>query len=118
MSRRIERVNELIRKELSSLLATEMNDPRLPLLVSVTHVDVSADLRQAKVYVSVMSHDEEKRSTVELLQKASGFLHRELKARVALRYVPVLSFHLDESIEKGLQMLQFMDNVQWDGSAS
>ena len=68
--------------------------------------------------MSVMSNDEEKHSTVELLQKASGFLHRELKARVALRYVPVLSFRLDESIEKGLQMLQFMDNVQWEGSAS
>ena len=118
MSRRIERVNELVRKELSSLLATEMNDPRMPLLVSVTHVDVSVDLRQAKVYVSVMSNEEEKHSTIKLLQKASGFLHRELKSRVALRYVPVLSFHLDESIEKGLQMLQFMDSVESERSAS
>ena len=70
------------------------------------------------MYVSVMSHEEEKHSTVQLLQKASGFLHRELKARVALRYVPVLSFRLDESIEKGLHMLQYMDNIQSERSAS
>ncbi len=112
MSRRTERVNELIRKELSWLLAKEMNDPRLPVLVTITRVDVSSDLRHGKVYVSIMGSDEEKRSALRMLQAATGFLHHELKPRLTLRYIPVLSFQLDDSIEEGTRMLQIMDKLQ------
>ncbi len=111
MSRRTERVNELLRKELSWLLAKEMNDPRLPLLVTITRVDISADLRQAKVFISIMGDGEEKQVTVRMLQAASGFLRRELRPRLTLRYVPALLFQLDESIEEGAQMLQIMDKM-------
>ena len=111
MSRRTERVNELLRKELSWLLAKEMNDPRLPMLVTITGVEVSMDLRHAKVFVSIMGSDEEKASTTKILQAAAGFLHRQLKPRLSLRYVPSLSFRLDESIEEGDRMLQIMDNL-------
>ena len=111
MSRRTQRINELLRQELSWLLAKEMNDPRLPLLVTITHVEVAADLRYARVFVSIMGSDEEKRSVVRILQAAAGFLQRSLKPRLALRYVPGLSFRLDESIEEGARMLQTMDRL-------
>ena len=111
MSRRTERVGELLREELSWLLAREMSDPRLPLLVTITRVNVSADLRQAKVFVSIMGSDEEKRSAMKVLQAAVGFLWRALKPRLTLRYVPGLSFQLDESIEEGTRMLQIMDKL-------
>ena len=111
MSRRTQRVNELLRQELSWLLTKEMNDPRLPVLVSITMVDVSADLRHAKVFISIMGEAEEKRTAVAMLQSATGFLQRELKPRLVLRFVPHLSFHLDNSIEEGNRMLQVMDNI-------
>ena len=111
MSRRTERVNELLRKELSWLLAKEMNDPRLPLLVTITSVDISADLRQAKISISIMGDGEEKLATVRILQAASGFLRKELKPRLTLRHVPALLFQLDESIEEGAHMLQIMDKM-------
>ena len=115
MTRRIERVNELVRKELSELLSKEMNDPRLPLLMSITRVEVSTDLRNAKIYVSVMTNREERESTVKVLQRASGFLHRELKKRLSLRAVPILSFRLDDSIEEGSHILEMMDNITPQG---
>ncbi len=89
-----------------------MNDPRLPLLVSITRVSVSADLRHATVYVSIMDTGTDKRPAVDMLQAAEGFLRRELKPRLALRYVPSLAFSLDESIEHGTRMIQIMDTFQ------
>lgn len=111
MSRRTQRINELLRQELSWLLAKEMKDPRLPLLVTITRVEVATDLRYARVFVSIMGSDEEKGSAMKMLQAAAGFLHRSLKPRLTLRYVPDLSFHLDESIEEGARMLQIMDRL-------
>jgi len=111
MSRRTERIGELLRKELSSLLANEMSDPRLPLMVSITHVDVSADLRLARVFVSIMGSNEEKHFAVKLLRGAAGFLIWELRPRLSLRYIPELSFELDQSIEEGARLLNLMDNL-------
>ena len=112
MSRRTDRVNELLRKELSWLLTNEMNDPRLPLLVTITRVGIAADLRHASVFVSIMGSDEEKRSAVRMLQAATGFLRRSLRPRLVLRHVPNLSFQLDETIESDERMLQLMDELQ------
>ena len=111
MSRRTDRVNELLRKELSWLLANEINDPRLPMVVTITRVEVSVDLRHAAVSVSVMGSNEEKLSAVKLLQAAAGFLHRALKPRLDIRYVPSLSFQLDHSIEEDARMLRIMDDL-------
>ncbi|MEE8443340.1 MAG: 30S ribosome-binding factor RbfA [Dehalococcoidia bacterium] len=111
MRRRTQRVNELLRHELSWLLATEMNDPRLPTLVTITHVEVTADLRFARVFVSFMGTDEEKKSAMEMLNAATGFLRRGLKPKLTLRHVPGLSFQLDESIEKGTRLLQILDGI-------
>ena len=111
MSRRTERISELLRKELSLLVANEINDPRLPALVSITQVDVSVDLHHANVYVSIMGSNEEKRSGMKMLKDASGFLHHALKPRVALRYIPDLSFQLDESIEAGDRLLRIINDL-------
>ncbi len=111
MSRRTERVNELLRKELSSLVANQINDPRLPALVSITRVDVSVDLHHANVYVSIMGSNEQKRSGMKTLKDAAGFLHHALKPRLALRYIPDLSFQLDESIEASDRMLRIMNDL-------
>jgi ribosome-binding factor A len=111
MNRRTQRIGELLRKELSWLLAKEMNDPRLPTLVSITLVEVSGDLRRAKVFVSVMGDSQEKRSTLEMLNSAARFLQRELKPLLDLRVVPHLTFRQDNSIEQGIIMLQKLDGL-------
>jgi len=110
-TRRIARINELIREEISKLLLREIRDPRLKGLISVTEVDTSLDLRHAKVFVSVMGSEEEKRQTEEGLAAASGFLRRGLSGRLSLRYIPELSFHMDDSIERGNRLLELIKEV-------
>ena len=111
MSRRAERVSELLRKELSLLFAAEVHDPRLPAMLSITRVGVSVDLRHASVYVSIMGTDAEKRLGLKVLKDAAGFLHRALRPRLDIRYVPELSFQLDDSIEAGDRMLRIMNEL-------
>jgi len=108
---RLNRVNDMIRKELSELLMREIRDPRLSGLLSVTQVDTSKDLRFAKVYVSVMGSEEEKKQAEEGLAAASGYLRRGLGERLTLRYVPALSFYRDDSIERGSRLLDIINKV-------
>ncbi|HEY49315.1 MAG TPA: 30S ribosome-binding factor RbfA [Dehalococcoidia bacterium] len=110
-TRRIARVNDLIRKEISELLLREIRDPRLGGLLSVTEVSTSPDLRHARVFISVMGSEEEKGRVVDGLAAASGFLRRSLGDRLTLRYTPELIFELDESIERGSRLLELIEDV-------
>jgi len=111
MNRRLERINELLRQELSQVLDRELKDPRIPLLVTVTRVETSADLRHAQVHISVMGTSEEQRTAVDTLQSASGFLRRELRPRLQLRFVPILSFKQDHSIQEGARILRAIEEL-------
>ncbi len=111
MSRRIERLNHLIRQEISQLLQREVKDPRLGGLVTVTRVSTSPDLRHAKVFISVIGNEEEKREVLAALATASGFLRRELSMRLRLRHSPELSFHYDDSLDQGAQVLQLISQL-------
>ncbi len=111
MSRRTERVNDLIRDELSDLLLREMNDPRLGGLISITRVEVTPDLTQARVFVSVMAEKDEQDQAMKALGAASGFMHRELKKRLDIRKVPFLNFRLDTSIAQGAEVLSLLNKV-------
>ena len=111
MSRRVDRVNGVLRQEISRVLANELRDPRIPSIVSVTHVDASSDLRHAKVYISVLGDEAEKRGTLRALRSASGFVHWNLRKNLTLKAVPSLEFILDESIELGAQMLELIDDL-------
>ena len=108
MSQRTERVNSLIREELSALLREEMRDPRVGGLVTVTHVDVSPDLRHAVAFVSVLGTDEERTSTMRALQHARPFLRRELAQRMRSKNTPDLEFRADDSIERGQALMDLM----------
>ena len=111
MSRRIERVNHVIREEICEILQRQIRDPRLNNLVTVTEVSTSADIKQAKVYVSIMGTEEEKKEAFYALNKASGFFHRELKEHLSLHHIPELNFCRDDSIEHGIQLLQLIKNA-------
>ena len=105
MNRRMDRVNMLVRQEISRILAVEMNDPRLSSLISITEVRTSRDLRSAKVYFSVLGDEQQKQNTLAALESAGGFIHRTMKRNLKLKFAPFLSFQLDESIEQGTDML-------------
>lgn len=106
-SNRINRINEEIQKELSSLFRT-LKDPRVQGgMVTITHVDTTSDLRYAKVFVSVLDKTQEK-DVVKGLKSAAGYLRRELGAAIKLRYTPELQFIADDSIEQGAHILQML----------
>jgi ribosome-binding factor A len=112
-SRRIERINHLLRQELADLLAREVKDEALSsALISITDVDTSPDLRSAKVYFSVYGDDEVVKETEAHLKRASGFLHRNLKERLDLRYTPNLEFVLDRSLARGARIMRLMRTIE------
>lgn len=110
-TRRIARVNDLIREEISSMLMHDVKDPRISGLLSVTEVQTSADLKHARVFISVMGSEDEKKRVEEGLAAATGFLRRGLGERISLRYTPELSFQRDDSIEKGSRLLRLINQV-------
>jgi len=117
MGHRIERVNSLIRQEISELLQRQVKDPRLGTFVAVTDVSASPDLRHAKIFVSRIGSEEEKQETLSVLTAASGFFRNELAKRLRLRHIPELSFQWDDSIERGDYLVQLIDEINRDSSA-
>jgi ribosome-binding factor A len=112
MSRRIQRLNVLFREELAELMRTELRDPRLAEMMSITRVDASPDLENADVYVSVMGDATEQMESIRTLEHAAPFLRRELKGRVSIRKIPHLKFHLDRTIEEAAHVLELMKQVE------
>ena len=111
MTRRTERVSNLIRQEISELLRQQINDPRLNSFISVTKVSTSPDLSHAKVFVSTFGDEASKSEISQGFTAASGFLRRELARRLRLKHIPELSFHFDDSIERGAEVLRLIEQV-------
>jgi ribosome-binding factor A len=109
MNRRAQRISELLRQEISLLLQRQLRDPRLASLISITRVDTAQDMRQAKVYVSVMGEQARKDEALHGLEAASGYLRKELGNSLPLRHIPSLVFVLDDSLEKGEALLDVMN---------
>lgn len=95
--RRQERVADLIRDEVSQIIQHEMDDPRLG-LISITHVEMSPDLRYARLFVSVYGPENEQRDALVALNNASSFIRRTLAPRIRMRVLPDISFRLDRSM--------------------
>jgi len=110
-SRRLDRLNEQLRQEISQLISRVLRDPRLAGVVSITTVEVSPDLRHARVYFSVLGGEEERGRVLAALQGAAGFLRHELASRLTLRHVPELTFKPDISIERGERIMELLREV-------
>ena len=111
MSHRIERINQLIRQEISELLQREIKDPRLSKFIAVTEVTTAPDLRHAKVYISFISNQQQKQDALDALAGASNFFRKEMARKLRLRRIPELSFHWDDSIEHGAHIMDLIDQV-------
>ena len=100
MSTRTERMADLIREEISRMLLRDLRDPRLG-FVTLTGASVSPDLRQVRVFVSVLGDQAAREGSLKALRSAAGFIQRTLFRNLNLRYAPNLSFAFDDSLEKG-----------------
>lgn len=111
MSRRLQRLNGLLRQEISDLIRRELRDPRLAEIVTLTRVSTSPDLAKATVYVSVMGDDEEKADTLSALTNAAPFIRRNLTSRLTIRKTPDIHFALDETMEEAAHVLDLMKHL-------
>ena len=109
--RRQRQVAELLHEEISQLIQHDTRDPRLG-FVTVTGVDVTADLRIARVYVTVLGDEKEAELTLKGLESAAGFFRYKLKQQLSLRYIPELNFKLDTSLEHAARIEQLLDMIQ------
>lgn len=106
------RINEEVKKEVSSIIQMELKDPRISAMVSVTKVDVTKDQRYAKVYVSIFGDEKAKEETLEALRSSSGFIRREVGHRIKLRYTPEIIIQNDDSIENGMHIDSILDKIK------
>ena len=118
MSRRTDRINEQLREEISTLLARRIKDPRLKGVISITRVVTTADLRSAKVFISVMGRPETKKAALDGIQSAASFLRRERRDRINMRHTPFLTYELDDSLQEADQILRLIDKIRTDGPGS
>ncbi|MEF2244518.1 MULTISPECIES: 30S ribosome-binding factor RbfA [unclassified Paenibacillus] len=107
---RVGRVSEQIKKELSQIIQMELKDPRIG-FITVTGVETTSDLSQARVYLSVLGNDEQKEATLKALARGTGFLRSELGKRMKLRHTPELLFKFDNSIEYGSRIESLLDEI-------
>jgi len=101
----------LIQAEISDLLQKHINDPRLNGLISVTGVEISSDLKNAKVSFSTLGGSLDRGEVLKGFNSASGYLRRELSHRLNIRVTPELSFEFDDSIEHGVNLVHLIDRV-------
>ncbi|EKN64055.1 ribosome-binding factor A [Neobacillus bataviensis LMG 21833] len=113
MSHRANRVGEQMKKELSDIIGRKIKDPRIG-FVTVTDVQVTGDLQQAKVFISVLGDDEQKENTLKGLAKAKGFIRTEIGHRIRLRKTPEIIFEWDESINYGNHIETLLHQLHTD----
>lgn len=113
MSSRTNRVGDLLRAEISTILLRDLKDPRVK-LASVTSVDVTRDIGSATVLVSVLGDSSAQLDCIEALQNAAGYIRSQLAKRVHLRTVPNLTFTLDRGAEHSQKMFELLENLNDD----
>jgi ribosome-binding factor A len=109
-SRRAQKVAEAIREVVSMAILTELKDPRVQ-DVTVTFVEVSSDLRHAKVHVSVMGDETHQQLSLSGLQSAAGFLQAKIARQLEMRYTPRLNFLLDQGVKRSIEIAQILREV-------
>lgn len=110
---RLEKIQEFIKQEVSKIILTDLKDPRIG-FVTVTRVEVTGDLRQAKVLISLLGSDEQKSQTWQALTKSLGFIRTEVGRRLKIRHSPELMFQVDESLDHSVHIQKLLDKIRQD----
>ena len=107
---RVEKVQELMKQEVSKIILQELKDPRIG-FVTVTQVEATGDLRSAKIYVSLMGSEQQVRDCWEGLTSSLGFIRREIGKRIRLHFTPELSFQLDKSLDYSTHIQKLLNDI-------
>jgi ribosome-binding factor A len=108
-SARMRRVNVMLREIIGAAIATDLNDPRIG-FVTVTSVETSPDLRTARVYVSVLGDVAERETTLAALRASHGVVQARIADQTRIKRTPTLTFHYDETVEKGVRISKLLDS--------
>lgn len=111
MSQRTDRIDELLRQEIGSIVTREVADPRIG-FATITKVETTPDLRHAKVWVSVIGQPKERAATISALSRAMPFVRHELGRTLRLKRIPDLHVELDDTAERGTRVLQLLDELE------
>lgn len=109
---RIQRINSLLQEVIFDVIQKQVHNPHVTLFVSVTRVDTSEDLYHAKVYISLIGTDEEKRKVLTALQSAAGFIAVNSSKQVSLRHFPTLTFYLDHAAEDHFKIEKILSDIE------
>lgn len=111
-TRRVEKLNSLLKEVIAEVIMREVKNPHVSTLITVTKVDITKDLRHAKVYVSVIGNDEERNTTFAAIQSAAGFIGVHAAKKVVMRYFPELHFKLDTSIDERMRIDSILKEIE------
>ncbi len=110
----VERLSEMLQREIGTIISQEMRDPRIPPVVTVTRVKLAQDIRNATVFVSIFGEDDIKSNALDALTKAAPFIQRVVASRVVVKHFPKLHFKLDNSIEHSQHIDELLKKIQND----
>ena len=111
MSDRLARVRENVKETVSMMLEREIKDPRIG-FVTITDVDISADLRHCKIFFSSLGGEKQHEKALAGLQSAKGFIRSELGKRLRMKYTPEIEFHFDTSVEQGVRIAEILNKIK------
>lgn len=108
---RILKIDGEIKRALYDIIHNDVKDPRLSDMATISRVNTTSDLKYAKVYVSIFDTDDRKNSSIEVLNRAEGYIRSKLNGKIKLRRLPIMEFIIDDSIEYGVRMSKLIDEV-------
>lgn len=113
---RVDRLNSLLREVISEVIRKDVDNPDIDEFVSVTRVDISKDLRYAKVYVSMIGSPERKKETLKAIESASGFIGITASKKVVMRFFPSLRFFIDDTVDKVMRIEELLEDIEQEKS--
>lgn len=105
------RLNSLLKEVISEVIFKDVKNPNVSTLVTVASVDISDDLHHAKVFISIIGTDEEKKKTIDALQSAAGYIAIRASKKVVMRYFPVLNFKIDDTVDKQMRIDSLVQKI-------
>lgn len=117
MTTRQNKVQELLRAEISDILLREIKDPRLG-FITITGVEITSDMRHARVFVSILGSEEDRVRNLKVLRSAEHFVRQTLRSRLAMKVLPEIEFRLDTSADNAIRMLELMEQIKHDDEDS
>jgi ribosome-binding factor A len=109
--KRINRLNSLLKEVITEVILQDLRNPNISKFITITYVEITKDLKHAKVGVSIIASDDEKNKTIKALNQASGFIAVHSSKKVVMRYFPKLSFELDNSVDKLMKIDSILSKI-------